>query len=80
MIRSPARKLVARQLLRVWAAVVLVMLASLMAAWELAAPLPSGVLFAGFTLVFWIAPAVGLAWSGVLLYRTLRAGGDIDTA
>ncbi len=76
----PGTKLLARQLLRVWVTVVLVMVASLMAAWELAAPLSSGRLFAAFTLVFWIAPAVGLAWSGVLLYRARKAGGSMKAA
>ena len=70
---SSTTKALARELVRVWVAVVLGMLVCLFAAWELAALVESVFLFNLFGVLYWLCPAVGLAWSGVLIYRAARA-------
>ena len=65
-------KILMRRLARVWIAVALGMLASFFATWELAALMRSVFLFNVFSALYWICPAVGLAWSGVLVYRAAK--------
>ncbi len=60
-----------RSLLRIWVTVALAMAATWFAAWEGAALIGSPVLFRLFEALFWIAPAVGLLWTGIVGYRVL---------
>ena len=71
MLSDSAQRLV-RSLARVWLTVGLGMLVSYFGIWELGALLESPFLFYLFGALFYICPAIGLAWSGVLVYRARR--------
>ena len=65
--RTPER--LWKRLLTVWIAAGFGMLASILVAWELGALFGSTLVFEIFSDVFWLCPAVGLAWTAVLIYR-----------
>jgi hypothetical protein len=71
MVSSSTKALI-RDVARVWVAVGLGMLVCLFAAWELAALIESVFLFNLFSTLYWLCPALGLAWTGVLVYRAAR--------